>query len=127
MWTDDICVSYNVESGPRVRTLLSAMRRQYPNGIHEGGEQSDGMSILGTTIVRQAPHSLFIHQRPFLAKLLEKAGFDAGPDRGVQIPVVPSFAFTSKDCATADVDRKGEDSRWYRSVLMSISYLANET
>ena len=28
VWTDDICVSYNVESGPRVRTLLSAMRRQ---------------------------------------------------------------------------------------------------
>ena len=77
--------------------------------------------------MRQGQHSLFIHQRPFLGKLLERAGFGAGPDRGVQVPVMPAFVFTSKDCSTGEADRTGEDSRWYRSVLMSISYLANWT
>ena len=44
----------------------------------------------------------------------------------VQIPINPSFVFTSKDCGVGE-DEKGEDSRWYRSVLMSVSYLANWT
>jgi hypothetical protein len=85
------------------------------------------LSILGTVILRQGPHKLLIHQKPFLAKLLDKAGFSAGPDRGVQIPINPSFIFTSKDCAIAPAEKQGEDSKWYRSILMSVSYLANWT
>lgn len=77
--------------------------------------------------MRQGQHRLYIHQKPFLGKLLERAGFGAGPDRGVQIPILPAFIFTSKDCATGEADRKGEDSKWYRSILMSVSYLANWT
>ena len=127
LWTDDICVSYCSGDVTRVRTLLAAMRTRYPNGIHESEQREDGMNILGTTVLRQGDHSLFIHQKPFLTNLLKKAGFEAGPDRGVQIPAVPSFIFTSKDCATSVEDQKREDAKWYRSVLMSVSYLANWT
>ena len=127
VWTDDICVSYDGKDRPKVAALLAAMRQRYPNGIHETEQRDGGLSILGTTVVFQGHRNLFIHQRPFLAKLIEKAGFEAGPDRGVQIPVVPSFIFTTKDCATTEADRKGDDCKWYRSILMSISYLANWT
>ena len=127
VWTDDICVSFVESDRPRVRTLFSALQQRYPNGIHEGEERGGELSILGTAIVRLGTRKLFIHQKPFLLKLLEKAGFGSGPDRGVQIPIVPVFVFTSKDCATGEADRKSEDSKWYRSVLMSVSYLANWT
>ena len=111
LWTDDVCVSYVDKDKSRVQTLLAAMRGRYPNGIHEGEQKGGALSILGTTVERQGQRSLFIHQKPFLEKLLEKAGFDAGPDRGVQIPIMPAFIFTSKDCAPAEADRKGEDAK----------------
>ena len=127
VWTDDICVSACESDAARVQELLLALRVHYPNGIHEGEMRSGGLSILGTEIIRQEARKLFIHQKPFLVKLLEKAGFGSGPDRGVQIPINPTFIFTSRDCATAEEDKKSEDSKWYRSVLMSVSYLANWT
>ena len=105
----------------RVRELLLALRDHYPNGIHEGELRDGELSILGTAIIRQGQRKLFIHQKPFLVKLLEKAGFGAGPDKGVHVPINPSFIFTSKDCAIGEADKKGEDSKWYRSVLMSVS------
>ena len=76
-------------------------------------------------MVRLGPRSLFIHQKPFVDRLIEKSGFASGPDRGVAIPVSPSFVFTLKDCG--EKDDKGEESKWFRSVLMSVSYLANWT
>ena len=127
VWTDDICVSASECDALRVQELLLALRAHYPNGIHEGEVRDGELSILGTVIIRQGPRKLFIHQKPFLAKLLEKAGFGAGPEKGVQIPINPSFIFTSKDCARGEDEQKGEDSKWYRSVLMSVSYLANWT
>jgi hypothetical protein len=50
-----------------------------------------------------------------------------GQTEGFRFPFNPSFIFTSKDCGVGEDEKKGEDSRWYRSVLMSISYLANWT
>ena len=82
------------------------------------GEQRDGaLEVLGTSIVRLGPRSLFIHQRPFVDKLLEKSGFSSGPDRGVAIPVSP-FVFTTKDCG--EKGEQSEVSKRYRSVLMSV-------
>ena len=127
VWTDDICVSATAGDALRVRELLLALRTHYPNGIHEGEVRDGELSVLGTAVIRQGPRKLFIHQKPFLVKLLEKAGFNAGPDRGVHIPINPSFVFTSKDCGRGVDEMKGEDSKWYRSVLMSVSYLANWT
>ena len=82
VWTDDICVSACESDAARVQELLLALRVHYPNGIHEGEMRSGGLSILGTEIIRQEARKLFIHQKPFLVKLLEKAGFGSGPDRG---------------------------------------------
>ena len=127
VWTDDICVSASEGDALRVAQLLLALRAHYPNGIHESEVRDGELSILGTAVIRQGVRKLFIHQKPFLVKLLEKAGFGAGPDRGVQMPINPSFIFTSKDCGVGEDEKKGEDSRWYRSVLMSVSYLANWT
>ena len=127
LWTDDICVSYSVEDKPRVRALLSSMKKRYPNGVHEGEKRQGEMTVLGTSVVHQGPRKLFIHQKPFLDKLLEKAGFNAGPEHGVQVPISPTFIFTTKDCAQCPAERGSEESRWYRSTLMSISYLANWT
>ena len=127
VWTDDICVSFVERDRPRVQALLSALQVHYPNGIHEGEVRQGVLSILGTAVVRLGKQKVFIHQKPFLAKLLDKAGFGSGPDRGVQVPIVPAFVFTTKDCAAGEADRKSEDSRWYRSVLMSVSYLVNWT
>ena len=87
LWTDDVCVSYRTCDKTRARALLSAMQDRFPNGIHESEERSGELSILGTVIMRQGPHRLYIHQKPFLGKPLERAGFGAGPDRGVQIPI----------------------------------------
>ena len=101
IWTDDLCVSYCDNDILRVQDL------HYPNGIHEAEKKGGGLSILGTTVVQQGPRQLFIHQKPFLVKLLEKASFGAGPDRGVHVPIIPSFIFTSRDCATDDVDKRG--------------------
>ena len=126
VWTDDICVSASEGDALRVAQLLLALRAHYPNSIHESVRDGE-LSILGTAVIRQGVRKLFIHQKPFLVKLLEKAGFGAGPDRGVQMPINPPFIFTSKDCGVGEDEKKGEDSRWYRSVLMSVSYLANWT
>ena len=87
VWTDDICVSYLDCDKERVRTLFSAMLARFPNGVHVG-EQRDGvLSILGTSVVRVGPRSLFIHQKPFVDKLIEKSGFGSEPVNGVAIPV----------------------------------------
>ena len=125
VWTDDICVSFLGSDKPRVQALFSSMLQQFPNGIHVGEQRDGALEVLGTSIVRLGPRSLFIHQRPFVDKLLEKSGFSSGPDRGVAIPVSPSFVFTTKDCG--EKGEQSEDSKWYRSVLMSVSYLANWT
>jgi hypothetical protein len=125
VWADDICVSYLECDEQRVRTLFTSMLAQFPNGVHVGEEREGALNILGTSVVRVGPRSLFIHQRPFIDKLIEKSGFSSGPDRGVAVPVSPSFVFTSKDCG--EKDGRGEECKWYRSVLMSVSYLANWT
>ena len=101
------------------------MLGQFPNGIHVGEERGGALEVLGTSIVRLGPRSLFIHQKPFIDKLLAKSGFASGPNRGVSIPFSPSFVCTTKDSDEKGVH--GEESKWYRSVLMSVSYLANWT
>ena len=125
IWTDDICVSYPPEHKHRVRQLFSTMLKQFPNGIHVGEEREGALTVLGTVVVRVGPKTLFIHQKPFTDKLIDKSGFSSGPERGVAIPVSPSFVFTTKD--SGEKGQEGEGSTWYRSVLMSVSYLANWT
>ena len=111
-------MSFQVSDKERVQTLFSSM-------IHVGEERGGALEVLGTSVIRQGPRSLFIHQKPFVDKLIEKAGFSSGPRGGVAIPVSPSFVFTTKDCG--EKSEQGEENKWYRSVLMSVSYLANWT
>ena len=118
VWTDDICVSFLDRDKQRVRALFSSMLGQFPNGIHVGEERGGALEVLGTSIVRLGPRSLFIHQKPFIDKLLAKSGFASGPNRG--IPFSPSFVCTTKD--SDEKGEHGEESKWYRSVLISVSY-----
>ena len=71
VWTDDICVSASEGDALRVAQLLLALRAHYPNGIHESEVRDGELSILGTAVVRQGVRKLFIHQKPFLVKLLD--------------------------------------------------------
>ena len=80
VWTDDICVSFPNNDKQRVRTLFSSMLHQFPNGVHIGEERGGALEVLGTSVVRLGPRSLFIHQKPFVDKLVEKAGFASGTD-----------------------------------------------
>ena len=74
MWTDDICVSFLEVDKQRV-PLFSSMLAQFPNGVHVGEERERTLAVLGTSVVRVGPRSLFIHQKPFVDKLREKSGF----------------------------------------------------
>ena len=82
VWTDDICVSYLDCDKQRVRALFAAMLARFPNGVHIGEEREGALNILGTSVVKVGPRSLFIHQKPFVEKLIEKSGFSSGQTGG---------------------------------------------
>ena len=59
VWTDDICVSFQVSDKERVQTLFSSMLQQFPNGIHVGEERGGALEVLGTSVIRKGPRSVY--------------------------------------------------------------------